>query len=80
MQIVAFSTPASPAWRWRIVNDAGEIVEESRETFPSIPTALAQGAKLLAQMNIVDRSALVQPYRSTSHLRRPAKGRRGDGG
>jgi hypothetical protein len=37
MQVVAFSTPASPTWRWRIVDYAGQTVEESRETFTSIP-------------------------------------------
>src|SRR3989442_1222645 len=29
MQVVAFSNPSQPDWRWRIVNYAGEMVEES---------------------------------------------------
>lgn len=69
MQVAAFSTPASPGWRWRIVNYAGEIVEESRDVFPSIASAVAQGMKRLVQMNVVDRSEPVRGYRSTSHLR-----------
>ena len=70
MQVVAFSiTVASPSWRWRIVNYGGEIIEESRETFPTIAAAVARGAKRLTEMNIVDRSEPVRAYRSTSHLR-----------
>ncbi len=70
MQVVAFSTPAKPNWRWRIVNYAGELVEESYETFPTIATAVAHGTKRLIAMNVVDRSEPVRGYRSTSHLRR----------
>ncbi len=40
MQVTAFSTTAAPDWRWRIVNYAGELVEESHETFPTIAGAL----------------------------------------
>jgi len=69
MQVVAFSTPMNPHWRWRIVNYAGEVVEESNETFPTIASAVAQGTKRLVQMNVVDRSEPVRGYRSTTHLR-----------
>jgi hypothetical protein len=70
MQVAAFSTPASPDWRWRIINYAGEIVEESHETFPTIVTAVADGTKRLVQMNVVDNSVIARVPRSTSHLRR----------
>lgn len=71
MQVTAFSTPAMPEWRWRIVNNAGEIVEESRETFPTISSAVAHGTRRLAEMNVVDRSVPARGgYRTTSHLRR----------
>lgn len=63
MQVVAVRTPASPDWRWRIVDYSGGILEESRETFPSIAVAVAHGAKMLAQMNGVDRSAPALTYR-----------------
>ena len=45
MQVVAFSTPQDPLWRWRIVNYAGELVEESRDSFRTIAgdTELARG-------------------------------------
>src|SRR6266446_9881980 len=69
MQVVAFSTPTNPHWRWRIVNYAGEVVEESHEIFPTIASAVAQGTKRLVQMNVVDRSEPVRGYRSTTHLR-----------
>ena len=58
------------SWRWRIVNYAGETVAESRDRFPSISAAVAQGEKKLAAMNVVDRSEPVNWRRSTSHLRR----------
>lgn len=70
MNVVAFSTPLRPDWRWRIVNYAGEVVEESEATFPTIGSAVADGAKRLTHMNMRDqstRSAL--SFRSTSHLR-----------
>ena len=70
MQVAAFSTPESPDWRWRIINYAGEIIEESRETFPTIVSAVADGNKRLVQMNVVDTSVVARAARSTSHLRR----------
>jgi hypothetical protein len=69
MQVTAFATPAAPDWRWRIVNYAGEIIEESRETFPTIAAAVARGTERLVKLNIVDRSAPARNWRSTSHLR-----------
>ncbi|HVQ74740.1 MAG TPA: hypothetical protein VMT79_04280 [Candidatus Binatia bacterium] len=70
MQVVAFSTPASPTWRWRIVDYAGQTVEESRETFTTIPYAVAEGAKLLARMSVVDRPVPGASYRPSPPLRR----------
>ena len=66
------STPQDGArWRWRIVNYAGEIVEESRETFATIASAVEHGSKRLAQMGGVDNSVPYGHYRSTRHLRVP---------
>ena len=69
MQVTAFCTPAAPDWRWRIVNYAGEVIEESREVFPSISAAVAKGTERLVKLNVVDRSAPTRSWRSTSHLR-----------
>ena len=75
MQVLAFSTPQSPLWRWRIINYAGEVVEESRETFATIAGAIEQGSKRLKVMNIVDNSVPASSHRSTHrstrHLRLP---------
>lgn len=49
---MAYSTPSSGGWYWRIMDYAGELVEESRERFPTIGEAVAQGAKRLGQMNL----------------------------
>ena len=60
MQVAAVSTPQDGgSWRWRIVNYAGEVIEESRETFPTIASAVEQGSKRLAKMDGVDNSV---PY------------------
>ena len=59
MQVLAFCTPANTSWRWRIVSYSGDIVEESHQVFPSIATAVAQGAKRLVEMNVVDRTVAV---------------------
>jgi len=71
VQVVAFSTPQDPLWRWRIVNYAGELVEESRETFKTIAFAIKEGSKRLTAMNVIDTSTPFQPHRSTRHLRVP---------
>ena len=62
MNVVAFSTPLHPSWRWRIVNYAGEIMEESEASFPSIRSAVADGAKRMVKMNVIDRSTAPPPY------------------
>ena len=70
MQIVAVSTPSRPDWRWRIVNYAGEIIEESHETFPSIAAAVRVGVRRLREIDVPDQSSPAPSlYRSTSHLR-----------
>jgi hypothetical protein len=69
MHVAAFNTPRDPAWRWRIVNYAGDTIAESPDRFPSIGTALAQGARKLAAMKIIDSSQPLKWRRSTSHLR-----------
>ena len=75
MQVTAFSTPASPEWRWRICGYAGEMVEESYTSFPTIAAAVAQGTVRLTQMNReqvkdVDRSMPARGYRTTARPRR----------
>jgi hypothetical protein len=69
MQVTAFSTPEAPTWRWRIVNYAGVVIEESRDTFPTISAAVAKGTERLVVLDVVDRSAPSRSWRSTSHLR-----------
>jgi hypothetical protein len=69
MHVAAFNTPKDPAWRWRIVNYAGDTIAESPDRFTSIRAALAQGARKLAAMNIVDHSQPMNRRRSTSYLR-----------
>ena len=65
MQVSAFNTPKDPAWRWRIVSLAGEMIAESTEDFPTIAAAMAKGKERLAAMAAVDRSAPARmaPYR-----------------
>jgi len=53
-----------------VVNYAGEMVEESREAFPTISIAVAHGKKRHAEMDIEDRSVPARSYRPAPHLRR----------
>lgn len=69
MQVAAVSIPARPGWRWRVVNYAGEMIEESRETFPTISIAVVHGKKRHAEMDIVDRSTPAPAYRPIPRLR-----------
>ena len=70
MNVVAISTPENTGWRWRIVNYAGEVIEESHATFRTIAIAVEDGARRLVQLNLVDRSVPPRLFRSTSHLRK----------
>ena len=67
MQVTAFCTPAAPDWRWRIVNYAGEILEESRATFPTISAAVADGTARLVQLNVVDGPLPSRGWRTSWH-------------
>lgn len=69
MQVTAVKTRWAPAWRWRIVNDAGAMVEESRETFPTIAVAVASGAARLQAMAGAPRAGARTSRRATSHVR-----------
>jgi hypothetical protein len=69
VDVTAFSTPTRPDWRWRIVTYAGEMVEESYESFATIKLAITEGTKRMTALNVVDRSVPTRAYRSTSHLR-----------
>jgi hypothetical protein len=74
MQVGAFSIPNRPGWRWRIINYAGETVEESRDMFATIALAVASGTKRVREM-APDRSVPRRPYRTTSYLRSPGASR-----
>ena len=47
-QVIAVTTPAEKGWRWRIINAAGEALQESTEHYPTIAKALAEGQRHLA--------------------------------
>jgi hypothetical protein len=69
MQVVAFSTPLCPEWRWRLVNYAGDVVEESSQTFASIATAITNGTLRMNDLDADDTRPNRLYFRSTSHLR-----------
>jgi len=75
MQVTAFSSPASPEWRWRICGYAGEMVEESYSGFPTIAAAMTNGTERLGQINLeqvqdADRSMAARSYRLAARHRR----------
>jgi hypothetical protein len=67
MQVAAFAKENDRGWRWRIVNYAGEVIEESNDIFVSIAAAVAQGSARLVTLNVVDRSEPSRPWRRVSH-------------
>jgi hypothetical protein len=71
MQVAAFSTPDRPDWRWRIVNYAGEVMEESHAAFRTIAEAVRAGTKRMAEMNVTDRSEPLSRLRRSVSARRP---------
>ena len=70
MHVLAVSTPSKPDWRWRIVDYAGDTVEESSQTYGSIATAVTDGTLRMVEMNVRDVSERTFTYaRSTSYSR-----------
>jgi hypothetical protein len=69
MQVVAFSSPRDPEWRWRILEDSGAVIEESRDRFPTISAAVAAGTERLVRMNVSDRTELLAPPSRTRWAR-----------
>jgi hypothetical protein len=61
MQVVAFSSPSDPEWRWRIIDYSGVMVEESRDRFATIAAAVAAGTEQLVKMSVNDRVELFAP-------------------
>ncbi|HEU4369617.1 MAG TPA: hypothetical protein VFV05_15465 [Methylomirabilota bacterium] len=47
MNVLAFSSPRTPDWRWRIVDAGGETLEESSTSFATIAEAMAAGTERL---------------------------------
>jgi hypothetical protein len=60
MNIVAVSTPNSSGWRWRIVDYAGQVVEESQARFASIALAVAEGTAHLRSRDDLNSANLVR--------------------
>jgi hypothetical protein len=54
MQVVAISSPGVPEWHWRIMNYAGEVIEESQAGYPSIAAAVAAGKTRLTSIDAAD--------------------------
>jgi hypothetical protein len=67
VQVAAVANGKDRGWRWRIVNYAGEVIEESHEVFATISAAVAEGGKRLVKLNVVDRSEPVRPWRRGAH-------------
>ena len=71
MNVIAFSTPNAPDWRWRIVNYAGGTVEESEHTFTTIGRAVEAGARRLERMNVTERAVRPSSSRASMSYLRP---------
>ena len=59
---MAFSSPSQPAWRWRIVSNAGDLVEESYQAFASIAAAVDEGQARVRELDIRDASERKFPH------------------
>jgi hypothetical protein len=71
VDVIAFSTPDRPNWRWRIVDYAGVTIEESEGTFATIGAAVAEGVKRLERMNVFARSLRPSAYPRGAAYPRP---------
>ena len=67
MNVFAFSAPHTTEWRWRIVDERGETLEESSTRFPTMADALDAGAEQLQVRRDHDRPP---PAQAPWHRRR----------
>jgi hypothetical protein len=58
---MAFSSPARPEWRWRIVNNDGGLVEESRQVYLSIESATTEGRDRMRELDRKDLTERTYP-------------------
>jgi hypothetical protein len=72
MHVYAVSTPSRSGWRWRIMNYAGEVIEESKVSYSSVAAAVAEGGRRLTALNLTDNSIRPSPFRVRRG--RPAEG------
>jgi len=68
MDVLAIST--EKGWRWRIVDHAGEVVEQPRDTFATVGAAFASGAEHLPAIDAAPTGA-----RDWTRLMPPTNGR-----
>ena len=61
MTAVSFSVPGESGWRWRIVNDSGEAIEESRSVFATLALALNEGSPTSVRSRICPRLRVTGP-------------------
>jgi hypothetical protein len=71
MQIMAVSTSTRPEWRWRIVSNDGDFIEESRLTFGSIAAAVSEGADRARELDLRDVSQRIRHVRTRIGYTRP---------
>jgi len=67
MNVLSFSGPHAAEWRWRIVDERGETLEESSTRFPTMADALDAGAQQLRVRRERDRPP---PAQAPWHRRR----------
>ena len=60
MNVLAFSTPRTADWRWRIVDLQGQTLEESSAWFRTLAEALAAGTEQLQIRRDRDRPPAAQ--------------------
>jgi len=57
MNVFAFTAPHTTEWRWRIVDERGDTLEESSTRFPTMADALVAGAEQVQLRRDRDRPA-----------------------
>ena len=73
--VIAIAAPKHSGWKWRLVNAAGESLQESQGSFATIADAVAEGQRRLPSRMAMNRKETTSRPKAEESSARPKAGR-----